>query len=112
MRFELDIVDLSTAHILKDHEKFESLKEGVIEIVSELPLEINIVAEQEGLIRKIIGENFWMVFTDDDLDDVVKSLGPLMKFRGPKRTRDVCRPTCRICLFRKITSNSAPSMNA
>ena len=31
----------------------------------------------------------WMVFTDDDLDEVVESLGPLMKFRGPKRTREV-----------------------
>ncbi|MGI6241087.1 MAG: DEAD/DEAH box helicase family protein [Candidatus Omnitrophota bacterium] len=89
MHFELDIVDLSTAHILKDHEKFENLKEGVIETVSELPLEVNIVAEQEELIRKVTGENFWMVFTDDDLDEVVESLGPLMKFRGPKRTREV-----------------------
>ncbi|MEK6564074.1 MAG: DEAD/DEAH box helicase family protein [Candidatus Omnitrophota bacterium] len=89
MHFELDIVDLSTAYILKDHEKFENLKEGVIETVSELPLEVNIVAEKEELIRKVTGENFWMVFTDDDLDEVVKSLGPLMKFRGPKRTREV-----------------------
>jgi len=89
MHFELDIVDLSTAHILKDHEKFENLKEGVIETVSELPLEVNIVAEQEELIRKVTGENFWMVFTDDDLDEVIESLGPLMKFRGPKRTREV-----------------------
>lgn len=89
MRFELDIVDLSTAHILKDHEKFENLKEGVIETVSELPLEVNIVAQQEELIRKVTGKNFWMVFTDDDLDDVIKSLGPLMKFRGPQKTREI-----------------------
>jgi type I restriction enzyme R subunit len=89
MRFELDIVDLSTAHILKDHEKFENLKEGVIEIVSELPLEVNIVAEQKDLIEKVVGENFWMVLTDGDLDEVIKSLGPLMKFRGSKRTRNV-----------------------
>lgn len=89
MRFELDIVDLSTAHILKDYGKFESLKEGVIETVSELPLEVNIVAQQEELIRKVLSENFWMVFTDNDLDEVIKSLGPLMKFRGPKRNREI-----------------------
>ena len=78
MHFELDIVDLATAHILKDHEKFESLKDGVIETISELPLEVNIVAEQEVLIRKVMNEHFWMVFTDDDLDKMVECLGPLM----------------------------------
>ncbi len=89
MRFELDIVDLSTTHILKDHEKFENLKEGVIETVSELPLEVNIVSEQEDLIRRVTSENFWMVFTDDDLDEMIKSLGPLMKFRGQRGKREI-----------------------
>lgn len=89
MHFELDIVDLATAHILKDHEKFENLKEGVIETISELPLEVNIVAEQEVLIRKVMSEHFWMVFTDDDLDEMIKSLGPLMKFRGPRGKREI-----------------------
>lgn len=89
MHFELDIVDLATAHILKDHEKFENLKEGVIETISELPLEVNIVAEQEVLIRKVMNEHFWMVFTDDDLDEMVKCLGPLMKFRGPREKRNI-----------------------
>jgi type I restriction enzyme R subunit len=89
MHFELDIVDLATASILKDHEKFENLKEGVIETISELPLEVNIVAEQEVLIRKVMSEHFWMVFTDDDLDEMVKCLGPLMKFRGPREKRNI-----------------------
>lgn len=89
MHFELDIVDLATSHILKDYEKFESLKEGVIETISELPLEVNIVAEQEVLIRKVMSEHFWMVFTDDDLDEMVKCLGPLMKFRGPREKRNI-----------------------
>jgi type I restriction enzyme R subunit len=89
MHFELDIVDLATAHILKDHEKFENLKESVIETISELPLEVNIVAEQEVLIRKVMGEHFWMVFTDDDLDEMVKCLGPFMKFRGPRAKRNI-----------------------
>ena len=89
MHFELDIVDLATAHILKDHEKFESLKDGVIETISELPLEVNIVAEQEVLIRKVMNEHFWMVFTDDDLDKMVECLGPLMKFIGPRGKREI-----------------------
>jgi type I restriction enzyme R subunit len=89
MHFELDIVELATAHILKDHEKFENLKEGVIETISELPLEVNIVAEQEVLIRKVMSEHFWMVFADDDLDEMVKCLGPLMKFRGPREKRNI-----------------------
>ena len=30
-----------------------------------------------------------MVFTDDDLDEMIKSLGPLMKFRGPRGKREI-----------------------
>ena len=89
MRFELDIVDLATAHIQKDSEKFENLKEGLLETISELPLEVNIVAAQEELIRKVMSEHFWMVFTDEDLDEMVECLGPLMKYIGPRGKREI-----------------------
>ena len=61
MHFELDIVDLAEGSILKDHEKFENLDERAGRSLSCL-LEVNIVAEQEVLIGKVMSEHFWMVF--------------------------------------------------
>jgi type I restriction enzyme R subunit len=80
MRFELDIVDLASSKINKDTEKYETLKEGIIEKVSELPLSVNIVSKQKDLIEKVESQNFWLTFTDDDLDVVIDKLAPLMKF--------------------------------
>jgi len=81
MRFELDIVEVSTAKLSQDHDRFENLKEGIIETVSELPLTVNVVADQREPIERITGKNFWLKCTDDDLDEMCLRLGPLMKFR-------------------------------
>ncbi|HNB10185.1 MAG TPA: DEAD/DEAH box helicase family protein, partial [bacterium] len=43
MRFEKDIVEVSLAHLAGETEKFEALKESIIEEIGELPLSINIV---------------------------------------------------------------------
>lgn len=81
MRFELDIVEVSTAKLSHDQDRFENLKEGVIETVSELPLTVNVVAAQRESIEKITGTNFWLNCTDDDLDEMSLRLGTLMRFR-------------------------------
>ncbi len=89
MHLELDIVDLATAHLSKDIEKFETLKEGIIEIISELPLSVNIVARESDFIEKVVSKNFWVTFTDDDLDEIARRLGPLMKFREQDKPKEV-----------------------
>src|SRR5690606_35500308 len=50
MRFEKDIVEVSLAHLAGETEKFETLKESIIEEIGELPLSINIVAREQELI--------------------------------------------------------------
>jgi len=89
MHFELDVVELSTARLSRANEPFETLKEGVIEIISELPLSVNIVAKERSYIEKVTGKNFWLTFADDDLDEMVIHLAPLMKFREQDRTKEV-----------------------
>jgi type I restriction enzyme R subunit len=81
MHFELDILEVSTAKLSQDQDQFENLKEGVIEIVSELPLTVNVVAAQRESIERITSKNFWLMCSDDDLDEMSLRLGPLMKFR-------------------------------
>ncbi|HBM16144.1 MAG TPA: restriction endonuclease subunit R [Lentisphaeria bacterium] len=80
MRFELDIVELSTAKLREDKDRFEYLKEGVLETIQKLPLTINIVAKEKAFIDKLSAPLFWSSCTDEDLDEVVIRLAPLMKF--------------------------------
>ena len=81
MRFEKDIVEVSLAHLVGEKEKFETLKESIIEEIGELPLSINIVAREEELIRQSQTNHYWATITEDKLDELIQKLSPLMKFR-------------------------------
>ncbi len=81
MHFELDVVELATARLNNDLEKFDTLKEGVIETIEELPLTVNVVAQEKDYIEKVTSNHFWASFTDDDLDEMIERLAPLMKYR-------------------------------
>lgn len=80
MRFEKDIVEVSLAHLADQKEKFETLKDSIIEEIGELPLSINIVKEQE-LIRQSQSNHFWSTVTEEKFDELIQKLSPLMKFR-------------------------------
>lgn len=81
MRFEKDIVEVSLAHLAGDIDKFETLKESVIEEIGELPLTVNIVAREETLIRQAQTNNYWATITEQKFDELIDKLSPLMKFR-------------------------------
>lgn len=81
MRFEKDILEVSLAHLAEEKDKFETLKESIIEELGELPLSINIVAKEEQLIRQAQTNNFWATITETKLDELIQKLSPLMKFR-------------------------------
>jgi len=81
MRFEKDIVEVSLASLKAENEKFETLKESIIEELGELPLSINIVAREEQLIRQAQTNNFWATITEEKFDELILKLSPLMKFR-------------------------------
>ena len=87
MHFDLDAVDLSIAKLSCSDEQFSTLKDGIIETVSELPLTVNIVAREKTYIEKIQSKNFWLTFTDDDLDEMAARLAPLMKYREQNKIR-------------------------
>ncbi len=81
MRFEKDIVEVSLAHLAEEKDKFETLKESIIEELGELPLSVNIVAREEQLIRQAQTNNFWATATEEKFDQLISKLSPLMKYR-------------------------------
>jgi type I restriction enzyme R subunit len=80
MRFEKDVVELSLAGMEDDKERFETLKDGLVETISELPLSVNIVAHEEKLIREAQTNKFWTTITENEYDQLIVKLAPLMKF--------------------------------
>jgi type I restriction enzyme R subunit len=85
MRFERDLLEYSLARLNKEKEKAATLKEGIVEQISELPLSINFVKVEEVLIRAAQNNHYW-ANTDaseleEALDELTIRLGPLMKFR-------------------------------
>lgn len=81
MRFEKDIVEVSLAHLSGEKEKFNTLKESIVEEISELPLSVNIVAKEEALIRQSQTNQYWANITEEKFDELIEKLSPLMKFR-------------------------------
>ena len=85
MRFERDVVEYSLAKLSDENEKAETLKDGIVEQISELPLSIPFVQAEEPLIRASQASHFWSktiaLDFEDSLDELIGKLGPLMKFR-------------------------------
>ena len=81
MRFEKDVLEISVALLCAEKARFDTLKTGLIEQISELPLSVHIVARQAAIIRSSQQEHFWTSCTDAALDDLSERLAPLMKFR-------------------------------
>ena len=81
MRFEKDIVEVSLAHLANEKDKFETLKESIIEEIGELPLSVNVVAREEQLIRNSQTNNFWTTINEPKFDELIEKLCPLMYFR-------------------------------
>jgi len=85
MRFELDGIEAQTAKLVGDEDRYDTLKETIIEKVSELPLTVNVVEREKEWIEKVQSNHFWITATDDDLDEMIERLAPLMKFRQKQK---------------------------
>lgn len=81
MRFEKDIVEVSLAKLSDEKDKFETLKDSIIEEIAELPLSVNIIAKEEELIRQSQTNHFWSTVTEDRFDELILKIAPLMRFR-------------------------------
>ncbi|AMO97968.1 DEAD/DEAH box helicase family protein [Collimonas arenae] len=81
MRFERDLLEYSLAILNEDKGQADTLKEGISEQISELPLSVRFVKHEETLIRAAQTSYYWAKADEDDLDELIAKLGPLMKFR-------------------------------
>ncbi|MET3878563.1 DEAD/DEAH box helicase family protein [Chitinophaga sp. OAE865] len=80
MRFEKDIVEVSLTQLNENWEKFETLKEAIVEEIATLPLSINIVAREENFIQQVQKNNYWAAMDEDKYDELITRLSPLMHF--------------------------------
>lgn len=85
MRFERDLLEYSLASLSEEKEKAETLKDSIIEQISELPLSVNFVKAEEALIRAAQSNHYWVksdtIERENALDELNIRLGRLMKFR-------------------------------
>lgn len=81
MRFERDLLEYSLACLNQDQAQAETLKDGIVEQISELPLSVNFVKAEEALIRAAQTNHYWANINENALDELIAKLGPLMKFR-------------------------------
>lgn len=81
MRFQKDVLEISLAHLSKEDEKFDTLKDNIITVVSELPLSVNIVAKHASFIKQVLNSHYWLTITDNGLEELSETISPLIKFR-------------------------------
>jgi len=86
MRFEKDVLETSLAHLKGDKDKYAILNQNLMAQISELPLSVNIVAQEAGLIQKAQTNHYWATITDQGFDILVEKLGPLMHYRDGRET--------------------------
>jgi len=92
MRFEKDLLEYSFARLNQETAKSETIREGIVEQISELPLSVNFVKAEQDLIRAAQTSHYWakndIAAIEDALDALDARLGPLMKFREQKIGQD------------------------
>ncbi len=83
MSFETRVLKYSIGKLTDgfDEKKLGLMEEALIEIVSDLPLTVNVVAKEEELINKILNNGFIGKATDEELDEIIERIAPLMKYR-------------------------------
>jgi type I restriction enzyme, R subunit len=80
MRFEKDIVEISLAQLNNEADKFDTLKEGIIATIAELPTQVNSVSTHANLIRQAQTNQYWATITEDKYNELITQLSPLMQF--------------------------------
>lgn len=81
MHFQKNMLEASLAKLAGEKDKYETLKDGIKEVISELPLSVNVVAKHEELIKEAQEDSFWQDAKDDTFDEISDKLAFLMKYR-------------------------------
>lgn len=86
MRFEKDILEVSLAKMQNETEKYDMLKDALIERISDLPLSLNIVAKQQELIKDSQRNHFWNNIKENDFNNLIDKLSPLARYIDSRDT--------------------------
>ncbi|HQQ87689.1 MAG TPA: type I restriction-modification enzyme R subunit C-terminal domain-containing protein, partial [Smithellaceae bacterium] len=90
MGFEIKVLNYSIAKIStkeqhdkkdKNAKRLETLQEVIVEMISDLPLTVNVVAKEQELIEEALHNNYLAKADDAALDVLIQRLAPLMKYR-------------------------------
>lgn len=80
MRFEKDVLEVSLAKMQSEEEKYDMLKNALIERISDLPLSLNIVSKQQELIKNAQRIHFWNNIKENNFNSLIDNLSPLARY--------------------------------
>ncbi len=84
MSFELKVLYYSIAKLDEragQDKKIKTLEEVIIEMVSDLPLSVNVVARERDLIEEVLHNGYLEKSDEEALDVLIQRIAPLMKYR-------------------------------
>jgi type I restriction enzyme R subunit len=81
MSFELKVLYYSIAKLNEEEKKVKMLEEVIIEMVSDLPLSVNVVAKEKELIDEVLHSGYLVKADEAALENLIKRIAPLMKYR-------------------------------
>jgi type I restriction enzyme R subunit len=84
MSFEIKVTNYSIAKLNDpdgEDKKTKTIEEALIEMVSDLPLTVNVVANEKELIENILNNGYIAKADDVELDVLIQKIAPLMKYR-------------------------------
>lgn len=84
MSFELKVLHYSIAKVDEQtgqDKKIKTLEEVLIEMVSDLPLSVNVVAKERELIEEILNNGYLEKADEEALEVFIQKIAPLMKYR-------------------------------
>ena len=84
MNFELKVLYYSIAKLdnqAGQEKKIKTLEEVIIEMVSDLPLSVNVVAREKELIEEVLHSGYLEKADENALEILVQKIAPLMKYR-------------------------------
>ena len=84
MSFELKVINYSSAKLDKQagqDKKAKTLEEIIVEMVSDLPLSVNVVAKEKELIEEVLNNGYLEKADENALEILIQKIAPLMKYR-------------------------------
>lgn len=84
MSFELKVLQYSIAKLNEDgtqNKKVQTLEEVIMEMISDLPLSVNVIAKEKELIEAVLNSGYLAKASEEELNTLVEKIAPLMKYR-------------------------------